>query len=113
GMVPGATDRLADHHAFSQWSSIMRAFRANCEQFIAAPDEDHGLIADMSLQHVPVGDRRELHAETEIGSFKSHMIGAHFILRSKSRRAVAPLTPIGCKTRPQSARTTAGDAVRD
>ena len=67
----------------------MRALRADGEQFIAAPDEDHGLIIDMALQHVPVGNRGELHAETEIGSFKLHIFGAHFILRSKSRRAVA------------------------
>ena len=95
GMMPGAADRLADDHAFGERPAIMRAFGADGEQFIAAPDEDHGLIVDMALQHRSVGNRGKLHAKTEIGSFKLHIVGAHFILRSKSRRAIgAPMTPI-------------------
>jgi hypothetical protein len=74
-MVPGAADRLADDQAFGQRPAIMRAFGANGEQLIAAPDKDHLLIIDMTFQHVTVGDRGELHAETEIGSFELHMVG--------------------------------------
>ena len=66
----------------------MRACGADREKLIAAPGEEHGLIVDMAVQHRSVRNRGELHAETEIRSFKLHIVGAHFILRSKSRRAI-------------------------
>ena len=65
----------------------MGACGTDREKIIAAPGKEHRLIADMAAQHRSVRNRGDLHAETEIGSFKLHRVGAHFILRSKSRRA--------------------------
>ena len=50
-MVPGATDRLTDDDAFGERAAIMRAFGADREKLIAAPDEDYGLIVDMAFHY--------------------------------------------------------------
>ena len=87
GMMPRATDGLTDHQPFGKRPSVMGTFGADGENLVAAPSEEHRSITDVAAQHRAVGNGGDVDAETEIGSFKLHRVGAHFILRSKPRRA--------------------------
>ena len=108
--MPGAADRLADDHAFGERPSIMRALRADGEQFLAAADENHRLVVDMAFQNVPISNCGELYAETEDRVLQAACFRRSFNppkqIPAHSR---APLTPIGCKTGPPGARIAAGE----
>ncbi len=47
----------------------MGARRCDRKHLVAAPHEERGLPADMTLQHLAIAKRRERHALAEIGSF--------------------------------------------
>jgi hypothetical protein len=56
-MVPGASNRIAHEKPLFERSTVVRADGTDCEQFIAAPDEEHRLAERVAKQHGSVGNR--------------------------------------------------------
>jgi hypothetical protein len=82
-MVPGAADGIVDDKTFAQRAPVMGAPGADGEKFVAAANEEHRLIVDMTTQHRAVGKGGELHSRTEVWSFELHIAGAHIVLRKQ------------------------------
>ena len=56
GMVPGAPHRVLHHEAFRERSAVMRTGRTDCKEVVAAACEEHGILADVTCKHAPVGE---------------------------------------------------------
>src|SRR5215831_13534705 len=80
GMVPRTSYRVANHQALGEGPAIMRAGRADREDFIAAAREQHGVLAHVSADHAAIGKIIEGDAAREIGSFRFGLLGGHNVL---------------------------------
>jgi hypothetical protein len=55
-MMPGTANLAIGYDPVCQWAVIVSTFRSNCEVVVAAPDEQHGIFADMTSQFLSVGE---------------------------------------------------------
>jgi hypothetical protein len=55
GVMPRTAYRVIDEETFRERAAIMRAGGADRENFIAPAGEQHGLLADVSQQHLAIG----------------------------------------------------------
>ena len=85
--MPGATDRILYDKTFADRAPVVRAFGAYREDFVATTDQDHRSIVGIATQHRAVRNGGQIHAPTEIDSFKLYMAVIHFILREADRTA--------------------------
>ena len=59
GVVPRAADRVADHQALGQRPAVVRASRADGEEFFAPARQKHGVIPNMPGGHAALGNFAE------------------------------------------------------
>ena len=62
-MVPGAAHRFPHQQPFRQRAAVMRAARADGEEFLAAAREQHALRPHMAGKHAAIGQVGELDAQ--------------------------------------------------
>jgi hypothetical protein len=62
GVMPGTPNRVLDEEALSERPAVVRARRADREDFVAASSEEHALALCMAEQHRAVGDVGEWNA---------------------------------------------------
>ena len=79
GVMPRASDGVADDQSLREGSAVVRAGRAGGEDFLAAAPEDHGILADAAGEDSPVGNRRDLHAGLEVRARRGIGLAAHAV----------------------------------
>jgi hypothetical protein len=82
GMVPGTAHDIANDQSLSERAAVVRAGRANREQFIAATRQQHGLLAHMPAHHGAVAKISERNPAREIRSLRLGLLGSHNVLRA-------------------------------
>src|SRR5262245_37094589 len=79
-MVPRTSYTAAIHQSLGEGAAVMRAGRADREDFIAAAREQHGFLANVPADHAAIGKIIERDAAREIGSFRLGLLGGHNVL---------------------------------
>src|SRR5205807_9035440 len=79
GMMPRATDRVADQKAVGQRGAIMRAEGADREHLASVPRQQHGFPMCVPKQHRAVGYLRKRDTIDEVRSAESVLGFVHSI----------------------------------
>jgi hypothetical protein len=86
-MVPGASHGIADDQSFREWAAVVRARRADREQFVAATRQKHRVVAHMPAHHAAIGNVSERNAAREIRPFRLGLLSCHDV---RNRRSLSP-----------------------
>ena len=79
-VMPRAADRLAHDEPGGERATVMRARRADGEQFRAAANQDQRLALRVAEKYLSVGRAGKRHALCEIGAFEFRFWLAHGVL---------------------------------
>ena len=79
GMMPRATNRVADQQPVGQRGAIVRANSTDREQFVTAPRKQHRFAVCVPKQHSAVGNFRERDALDEVRSTEFVLCFVHSI----------------------------------
>ena len=66
--MPRTAHGVVDHHPFRQRAAVMRTRGADREELIATAREQHGFLADMSGQHLAVGQLLDCDTQGQVGT---------------------------------------------
>src|SRR5829696_6608181 len=69
-MMPGAANPAIGDNPIDQWSVVVSALSANCEEVIAATDKQHSIRAHVTQELLSVGEFAFRYASREIGAFE-------------------------------------------
>src|SRR5262249_42371068 len=70
GVVPRGPDRVADNETLGERTAVVRAGRADGEEFLATARQEHGVISDMPGDHAAVGNITERDTLREVGPLR-------------------------------------------
>src|SRR5258707_14183802 len=76
-MVPRTSHGVVDHQSLGERPAVVRAGRADREEFIAAAREEDWLLAHMSAEHASIGEVIERDSFREIGTRRIRLLCAH------------------------------------
>jgi hypothetical protein len=79
-MVPWTPHRITDNQSLGEGAAVMRAGRADREEFITAAREKHGIVTHMPTNHASVGNIVEQDTHRKIRSFRLGLLGIHRVL---------------------------------
>src|SRR5262249_43905371 len=74
----------ADDQSFGERAAVVRAGRADREQFVAAAREKHRVVAHMPAHHAAIGNVTERHAACEVRPFRLGLLSCHEVRNPRS-----------------------------
>src|SRR6185437_541274 len=77
GVMPGASDGIADEEPRFKWSAVVCTDGTDGEQLVAAPDKEHGFASRVPKQHGPFRNRREFNSLGKVRSVEFRLFFAH------------------------------------
>src|SRR5262249_55918154 len=80
GVMPGAAHGVIDHQALGERPAVMRAGRADRENLVAAPGQQHRLVAHAAADHLSVGEIAQRNSLGEVGTLRLRLFGHGILL---------------------------------
>src|SRR5262249_47713572 len=77
GVVPRTAHRVVNQEPLRERSAIVGTGGADRENLTATAGEQHGLLTDMSQQHVAVGERVDRDSLRQIGAGRTGLFSSH------------------------------------
>src|SRR4029077_12976041 len=87
GWGAGAGPGYAANQPFGGGAAVVRARRADREQFVAAAREKHRVVAHMPAHHAAIGHVTERHAAREIRPVRLGLLSCHEV---RTHRSLSP-----------------------